>query len=114
SGGPRGDEFLTLGGTGSGDGVFVAASAGFVGGGDQRQEVVHVEQPQDPSRRDRNDLSTGIGETLRVTKPNRFAACLDLPASRREDVHDPVTVRPVGQREQVPVAVAKHVDWCAV
>jgi hypothetical protein len=63
------------------------------GGGTQRHEVVHVKQSQDPSSRDRNELPGGIGESLRVTKFDRLPACLDLAASRREYVADPVAVR---------------------
>jgi len=59
----------------------------------------------------------GIGMRWPVGSANRlgsrsatvFAAFLDLTASGCENVPDPVAVGPVGQGEQVPIAVAKHV-----
>lgn len=85
-----------------------------ISAGTERHEVVHVDQSQDPSSRDRNEAPGRIGDSLRATKLDRLSACLDLAASRREDVPDPVAVRSVGKREHVPITVPKHVHRSAV
>src|SRR5262249_14676203 len=52
-----------------------------------------------------------VVEHLWRDEPDGTPSRAQLAASGGQDVFDPVSVRPVGERNDVPVADRKHIDW---